>query len=1024
MTCRSLAIALSVLLLPTPTFGQSVGVISGQVTDETGGVLPGSTVEVTNENTGIVQTLVTDPEGRYRARSLALGRYSVKASLAGFQAVIRSGIRLTIDREATVDFKLAIGELAEAITVGGDAPLVDTQDSGMTSLVTREQLTDLPLNARDYSQLIAIQPGTTYYRSQGGSEQSGYGARISVSGARVTSNVFTLDGTDIQTSSGLLPSGVTGATLGLEAVQEFKILTSNYSAQYGRGAGATILAATRSGTNEFHGSAYWYHRNDGLDARNFFDDEKPEFDRNQAGFSLGGRILQDRTFFFTNFELLREGLPQRLNGAVPTADARRGILPDRTVTVDPNVQRYLELWPLPTGEDFGDGTAEFQRTSTQQTDQDYFSARVDHNFGPRHAIFARYTMDQSEVLEPQTIPLYETVRSTRQQYVTVEQRSVLSPRFLNQIRAGFTRDLMNQNFFEVNPPDPSFAFYAGRPIGTIQVSGLTALEGGADPNKRVVSSMQVHDDASFDVGRHSIRFGGSVTRFEYNRNQLSRAGGEWTFGSLVDFLQNRPPTRLRIMGFNATESVTFNQTLAALYLQDDIEIGDRVTFNAGVRYEYLTVPTERDDQVSTVPDIRGPERVGDPLYINPGAFAAPRVGLAWDVRGDGRTSIRTNFGLFHEPLLVKYYLNSLARVPPFWREADPALADLPGLFPDLNPHLERLSGGPQAIHAFEYEPSNPYTTQWSLSLQQMLGANLVGEVAYTGSKGRNLGSRKDFAIPERQVVNGETYNPPEVDELLNPNFTRFEWYGTTASSEYHALKLNLTKRYSSGLHLQGSYTWSKAMDTQSAVLSGELADSKPMDTWDEERDWGLADFHVEHVFTGNVGYELPFGRNLDGLAGQLARGWQASGIVTLTSGTPFTPESHSALTHPLARGGSARPDPVEGYGDPILGGTDAYFDVTQFQPQRQGFFGTLGRNTLIGPGFAQVDTSVIKNFSIADTGTAQFRLEIFNVLNRANFALPSASLFDSRGARVGSAGRITRTVGSARQIQLAVRFEF
>jgi hypothetical protein len=488
-------------------------------------VLPGATVEITNDETGLTRSVMADEAGRYRARDLNLGTYRVEASLQGFQTVVRRGIVLTIGRDAVVNIELPVGEITEQVVVTGDAPLVETTSSGMTSLVTREQMADLPLNARDFSQLISLQAGTTQYRAQEGSRLSGYGARISVSGARPTSNVFTIDGSEIQTAMGQLPSGVTGASLGLEAVREFKVLTSNYSAQYGRSAGATVVAASRSGTNALHGSAYWYHRNDALDARNFFEREKPDFKRNQFGASIGGPILRDRTFYFANYEGLRSRPPVPLIGQVPTAAARQGILPDRTVTVHPAVKPYLDLYPMPNGRDFGDGTAEYERTASRPTDQDYVSARVDHQLGESTSIFGRYTIEGSTQTDPIVIPLFDNDRRTRNQFVTIEERSLFSSRFINQVRLSFTRTLMENDRVPLNAPDASLVFFAGRPFGSIAIPSVSTLSPGESPRKDIINSWQLHDDASFELGRHSLRFGGAITLFQYNKLQYSREGG-------------------------------------------------------------------------------------------------------------------------------------------------------------------------------------------------------------------------------------------------------------------------------------------------------------------------------------------------------------------------------------------------------------------------------------------------------------------------------------------------------------------
>jgi hypothetical protein len=386
-------------------------------------------------------------------------------------------------------------------------------------------------------------------------------------------------------------------------------------------------------------------------------------------------------------------------------------------------------------------------------------------------------------------------------------------------------------------------------------------------------------------------------------------------------------------------------------------------------------------------------------------------------------SVRGGFGVFHEPLLMRYYVNAMDRQPPFWSDVDPVPGELPGLFPNLTPHLERLSKGPQAVHVFEFIPSHPYSMQWHLTFQRLLAGDVAVETGYTGSRGLHLPARRGLAVPVPSSVDGVTFYPPSA-EFLNPAFSRLEYYDTSASSTYHSLRLTATKRQAAGLHLQGGYTWSKAMDSQSAILAGELAGTTMMDPFNPRRDWAPADYHVSHAFNGNVGYELPWGANLQGVGGALARGWQVAGIVSLYTGRPFSVSSNGTITHRFNRGGS-RPDLVPG-GDnnPILGEPELYFDPTQFAPQRPGFYGTVGRNTLRGPGLVSFDASFIKKQSLGDTRNMEFRLEIFNALNRTNFGLPVSSLFNARGALSGTAGRITSTVTTARQIQLAVRFAF
>jgi hypothetical protein len=1032
MGTRGFAAFVFVLFVSVPmASAQSTGSIAGTVTDGTGGALPGATVQVTNEGTGIVRSVVADDEGRYRARELSLGEYRLEVALMGFRTAVRRGIVLTIGREAIVDVSLDIGELTEQIVVTSDAPLVDTSHGAVANLVSREQMADLPLNARDFSQLIALQAGTVHVQT-GTVGASGFnagmagGARISISGARPSSNVFVLDGTEIQTAYGMLPSGVGGATLGLEAVQEFRVLSGNYSAQRGRSVGGTVVAASRSGTNQFRGSGYWYHRNESLDAANFFDDgEKPDFSRNQFGGALGGPILRSRTFFFGNLEHLRERLPRRSSALVPTAAAREGLLPTGTVRVAPEVKPYLALYPLPNGRDFGDGTAEYNNTANRPMDQTYASLRIDHQFTSNSSMFGRYTRDVSQVVDPDTLPMIYLAAESRNHYLTFEENQILTSRLVNQLRVAFTRTNVGSHNEPVNAPDPSLRFVEGREFGRITITGFTDLFGGEGDNVDQVDSWVFADDATFDTGRHSLHVGGAFTLMEFLRDRYGvRWNGEVQFGSLTDFLLNSP-LRFRVAGHGSDGTRVFSHRLLSLYAQDDIRVTPKLTLNAGVRYEHMTAPTEARDLISNLRNILDPETtIGEPFYVNPGGFFSPRFGLAWDPTGDGTTSVRSGIGLFHEPITMKSYVVAMARLPPYWTEIDPSRAQLVGTFPDMTPHLDRLTReAPQAIHVFEYEPNNAYAIQGSLSVQRQLAPNFVVEVGYLGTRGIHLLGRKDWAVPERAVVDGESFFAPTAN-YVNPNFTRLHYYDTSAESWYHALRLSASKRFSDGLHFQTAYTWSKSLDTESATVGGELEGTSVIDPYDPKRDWAPSDFHAAHVFTGNASYLLPWGGDLRGVAGGFARGWQVSGVVTLSTGRPFTVSSNSQITHALMLAGN-RPDLAPGGNlNPVLGGPEQYFDPLQFVPQRRGFFGDVGRNTLVGPGLVKLDFSVVKNVAFASDRRLQVRLEAFNVTNRANLAQPAATLFNARGSRLATAGRITNTSTTARQAQIAVRFEF
>ena len=376
---------------------------------------------------------------------------------------------------------------------------------------------------------------------------------------------------------------------------------------------------------------------------------------------------------------------------------------------------------------------------------------------------------------------------------------------------------------------------------------------------------------------------------------------------------------------------------------------------------------------------------------------------------------------------MRFYINAIDRIPPFWSDINPHPLTLQGLFPDLNPHLQRLSAeAEQALHVFQFKPDNSYLAKWSLSVQRMLAADLVAEIGYNGSRGIHLPARRGLGVARPQFVNGETFYPATETVLFNTCCSRIEYYDTSADSWYHAMQATLTKRAGAGLHFQGNYTWAQSLDTRSSSLGGEFGGSAYMDPFNSRRDKSRSDFSLAHVFTGNASYRLPWGNNLTGLAGGLLGGWQMSGIFTAQTGRPFSLSSNGMITHPLVDAG--RPDLIPGgNNNPILGGIDKYFDPTQFRPQQRGFYGNLGRNTLTGPGRVMFDASVLKNVRVGEDKTIQFRVEAFNILNHANFSLPVSSLYNARGVLAGNVGRIStllRCAGVFRaQLSARKRFE-
>ena len=554
-------LVLAVLCLPARGLAQSTtGAITGVATDETKSILPGVTITVTNVETGIARTVVTDARGAYRVTDLAPGSYEVQGALS-VQSTVHKGILLTVGREAAVDLSLRIGSVTEEVVVSGDAPLVDVR--GQSGPGRGQQVDQRPAAQRPRRHRAdgaADGHGATRI---GGKDEEGSGIRYSVGGMRPNTNVMLLDGVALETASGYTPTGSSQNFLGAEAVREFKVETNAYSADFGRNSGGVMNVVTKSGTNAFHGSVFEFHRDDALDAKNFFDDEKPPFSRDQFGLSLGGRVLRNKTFFFGTYEGFRERLGITTIARTLTAAARNGNLGGQTVAVDPRVAPYLTLWPLPTGPiaDHGDGTGDFTYVQSQPTDEHYAQAPLDHQFSPSDSVFARYTRHQSERLRIDSFPQYRTSTEIQNQFLAAEYKKIFSPSLLTNFRFGHTAADVNE-FAEQDAVSPSLRFVPSVPlVGTLTVAGVTGVGSGNSGDHQIIYSSQYSADTTYARGQHSLKFGANWNHLRIDGFNPARDAGEYEFGSIADFFR-ATPSRFRgaiVEGYNdPNRDISFN----------------------------------------------------------------------------------------------------------------------------------------------------------------------------------------------------------------------------------------------------------------------------------------------------------------------------------------------------------------------------------------------------------------------------------------------------------------------------------
>jgi len=1052
MRMRQFVAALFVILAPVAALAQvTTGSIYGVVTDESKAVLPGATVQVTNTQTGAARALVSGRDGIYRAFNLTPGTYTVTAELPGFAQATRDNITVNIGRDVAVDILLTLGAVSEQVTVSGATSNVELSSAVVAGVVTTQQIAELPLNGRSFMQLATLQPGVAVSRGTGREFAAGVGnTQLSIGGARPEMTGYLLEGTNIADIADKAPSSMAGVLLGVDAVQEFSVQTHGYSAEFGRAAGGVISAVTKSGTNAIHGTAFEFHRNSALDARNSFDQgDKPPFTRHQFGGTAGGPILRNKLFYFGSFEGLRERLSSTIVALLPNQDAHNGFLPDgrggRTfVGVDPRVKPYFDLlYPIPTGRDYGDGTAELSHVEKNPTDEDFFVGKIDWQIGANDSASLRVSSDKSNLRQGQEHPLFVDLKSTDTRYFTAQQQHIFKSNLLNVVRgaANITKrgndslptiDIPKELYFTTDP------HWGALTIGGVSQVGTTA----SVPALYDQTLLQLNDALTWSTTKHTMKFGVDLQRYQFDGYSYSRYGGEYRFRSLQEFMTlRRSATALadRFTG-NLPGSGTersMRQTYAAFFAQDDFRISTRLSVSYGVRYEFVTAPYDKEGRVPgllRLEDLEsGPLGVtpNTPVFNPPQPWWSPRVGFAWKPFGDEKTSVRGGFGIFTQPLTTSYYRGTVFRTFPYFAGVDIRQPNVFG--PAVKDLLNQGTGlAVQKRSEFIiYDAKQPYVAQFNLNLQREFAGGIVGEVGYIGSRGNDLPFYGDpNSVPAELTPDGRWRVVPGA-QLRYPSWGRIRTRINTAKSFYDGLITSVNRRFAAGLMLQASYTFAKSIDDWSGgLLGGQDFDNgagSATNWWCATCERGLSNFDVRHTLVFNGVYQLPFGKDRTGIAGALAQGWQLGVIVNMASGIPFTPyigfdragdlQSDATLQKPdLAPGRKA---------NSIIGSPDNWFDATAFVLPAAGYYGNVGRNTITGPNLRTVDLSVFKNIRIG-ARTLQFRGEGFNILNRANFATPNIvdGLFNPDGSRRPSATRITRTATTSRQIQLGVKLLF
>ncbi len=1065
------AVALS--LLPSLAWAQATGAISGIVSDNSGAVLPGATVTVVNTATGQTRTATSGSDGFYTVPLLQPGSYRVTVALQGFSTLTRDGVKVTVSETARVNAQLQVGGRSEDVTVVGEAPLVETSNASLGIVIDEKKVVDLPLNGRNFTQLGTLIPGVVappaalagLGATSPGDAQAGAGgfgaatAGFSVNGMRNQSNNFLLDGATnndtFNTGFVLRPPP--------DAIQEFKILTHSYGAEYGRNAGSVVNVVTKSGTNEWRGSIWEFNRNDALNSRNHFapaNQPKPALDQNQFGVGLGGPFVKDKLFAFAYYEGFRSTRGTTQTVAVPTAAQRSGnfgatairdpltgqAFPGNTIPpsrISPISQRLLnDFVPQPNV-----GSNLYTVSPSVEDTRDQAGLRLDYRASEKNSLLVRYMWSDSEILTPRTVQPADQRASATLQDVMLSDTYMFSAKAINVARLSFNRIFANpavtsglkNSDYGINLPNTN-PLAAGLP--SFVITGFPTLGDPQQPFvERVNNVFQFSDDFTYLAGRHSWKFGADVRREYMKIAFINRPNGDMTFtgaisgNAFADFL----------LGVPAQARATTTQALQegsgwlyGLYAQDELRLSKRVTLNLGLRYELprpfydvqdAIVGFDTGVQSQRFPQApRGLVYPGDPgvprgIVKTDKNNLAPRLAAVWDPRGDGRTSVRASWGIFYDALPGQGDLfQSGVLAPPFTPLVE---LNTPTPITIQNP-LGAVSGGPTlfppalTIIGWGNDFESPSARHFNVSAQRQLGRNLGVELAYVGSRGKNL--------PIFIEINPGVYAPGQTTRgaRIMPAFALVRPTFSVAKSWYDSFQASVRMRPTRGLNFLASYTLGHAVDHVSGLNIG--GESRPIlavtqgnaDSIEAAlaQEKGDALFDVRHRFVFSFGYELPRLADRGGLVRNVLGGWQLNGIFQAQTGFPFTvTDANLSITY-LTQRPNVSCDPNSGPK------TESKWFNTECFVRRTNLAdtavpGNQARNTVRGPGYNRTDLSLFKSFRFGGAGRhqVQLRLEAFNLFDQVIYARP--------GNAIGTAtfGQIT-AADVGRIIQLGLKYSF
>jgi outer membrane receptor protein involved in Fe transport len=1050
-------------------YGQEAGLV-GTVADPTGAVISRASITVHSQDTGVDRHSITDSEGRFSISPLPIGQYTLSSEFTGFQTTTVTGIYLSIGHIGRVEVTMQVGAISDHVEVKDSTPLLQTEQATVGTSVESRKLVELPLNGRDFTQLVSLTPGG----SSGGSAYETGNSQVLISGQRSTKTTSTIDGVlnvdQLFQGFPISPN--------VDAIEEFRVQSGNFSADQGMGP-SNVSIRLKSGTNALHGTLFEFLRNDKMAARGFFADSREDLKRNQFGGTAGGPILKDKMFFFGAYEGTRQHVATPIFAQVPTLAQRQGDFSGFNPIIDPSTGKqfvgnripadrinpvasyFSDFYPAPN--DFIDGYGFYRNNAAAQFDRDQYNGRYDYYVNEKHRLFGTYTLNDNKRFDPATLPAQGGLdRAGRAQNAGFNWNYIITPNVMNTMTLGWARfkNTITPTALGVNHTvlsgyqgfEQTSARFPGFPSISLG-GGYTGFNGyDWDPLINPTDNRQIKDDFSIVHGAHQLRMGVDLRKFVWSSQSATASRGDFAYqnnysgDSWGDFVLGIPSYALRQYPQSNYNQTSYNY---GFYAQDDWRVTRNLTINLGVRYEYDTWPVDSRNQVTSFDESLGKFAVGQKEGQLPDLQAQPLAALAWQLFGNylvtadqaglpnrtlrypdknnwaprlgvayqpaalKNTVIRAGYGIFYSLLNGNNYSDFAATSLPWIITQSVNNTTIPTLTNQtLFPPFDAPGAATPNLQPIVYDANSriPYTQEWNVAIQHQFGENTSFEAAYVANKGTKLELRVPFNRP---------YDPGPGDigsRRPFPDLSEGYAQRNLGNSVYHSLQVKLERRFSHGLSLLAAYAWSKSIDDASSDYGGGVLDVR---NYGLER--AVSDFDHPHRFTAGYLWELPFGRGRRWLSGTdrpldlIFGGWELGGIVEFQSGDPFT----VGMSGDVANVGSGyqRPNRIAS-GKASNPNVDSWFDPSAFATPAAYTFGDSGRNILRTDALTNWDLSLLKDFVLHENVRVQLRGEFFNVLNHPVFGTPDSDFTSN------TVGRVFSQANSPRVGQVALKLVF